>query len=245
MMCCGGTLSGVNDDLGRKFVRIKMNSINSAGGDLMVVGCPYCYEQYELSQVKLSREGMSTVPVLYYTELLALALDLDIGYSLKKHKVPTSKLVEKVEKLTTKDLGPFDPLLIHNCARCRACVDLCPISMIMGLDPLGVIDKVDSGDINAAMESPEIWHCLTCFKCYEQCPQQYALVAVFKKLRGMSYERGMAPMKFSSSHDRVMRTGYTVVKNDELRGEYGLSSVSSGDVKGELKKLLEDEVDDE
>jgi heterodisulfide reductase subunit B len=77
-----------------------MDSIKKSGADAVVVICPSCFQQLDGNQKAISKkyEGSEyEIPIIYLTELLALAM----GYSyddleLKSHRTRPKELVEKL-----------------------------------------------------------------------------------------------------------------------------------------------------
>ena len=56
-----------------------LHSVRDAGADGLVVNCPYCFSQYVTGQRKANSQYMEDigVPVLYFTELIGLAMGID------------------------------------------------------------------------------------------------------------------------------------------------------------------------
>lgn len=46
-MCCGGGVSGVNDDLSKKIRDEAVSSFAGSGADAVVTSCPFCYVQFD------------------------------------------------------------------------------------------------------------------------------------------------------------------------------------------------------
>ncbi|MEK9150064.1 MAG: heterodisulfide reductase-related iron-sulfur binding cluster, partial [Candidatus Desantisbacteria bacterium] len=88
--CCGASLSlpqsGIVVDLVKKLV----NMAKQAGAECIVTACPMCQANLEM------RQNGANMPVLYFTEVLGMALGIkDVNKWLKKHLIDTSNLVEK------------------------------------------------------------------------------------------------------------------------------------------------------
>lgn len=74
-LCCGATVGNVKRELAHEYVKWKLKFITRSGAECMVVACPFCFAQYDLGQVELSRRGEKfNLPVFYYPEILGLAL---------------------------------------------------------------------------------------------------------------------------------------------------------------------------
>lgn len=70
--CCGAYLSLSRRDLAQKRVAHIASGARLRGASVIAVSCPLC--QYNLDALQ---EGEDRIPVLYFTQLLALALGLD------------------------------------------------------------------------------------------------------------------------------------------------------------------------
>ena len=99
VLCCGSAVSGPFPDHGSAILKKKMDSIKKSGADVIVVNCPSCFQQFDTSQRELSKkfETEYNIPIMYLTELIALAMDLDAGeIGLMFHRVRLKFALEKV-----------------------------------------------------------------------------------------------------------------------------------------------------
>ncbi|MBS7637291.1 CoB--CoM heterodisulfide reductase subunit B [Candidatus Bathyarchaeota archaeon] len=99
MLCCGAGLRLVDLEKANKLVEMKLSLIESAETDCIVLVCPYCMIQYDLTQRMIKREDKApfNIPVLYYSELLSLALGFspsEIG--LRFHRTSVEPLLKKL-----------------------------------------------------------------------------------------------------------------------------------------------------
>jgi heterodisulfide reductase subunit B len=97
--CCGSAISGVNEEAQTAMLESKLKQIDRVGADVLVVVCPACFTQFEMSQSKVNKAFNTEykIPTLYFTELLALAFGEkpeDIG--LKYHRVKLKSLLERI-----------------------------------------------------------------------------------------------------------------------------------------------------
>jgi heterodisulfide reductase subunit B len=71
-----------------------------ANADCIVNVCSFCHLQFEVSQAQINKElgeKKYQLPVLYYTQLLGLAMGLDPNQlGLHKHVVNTQPLLDKI-----------------------------------------------------------------------------------------------------------------------------------------------------
>ncbi len=57
------------------------------------------------------------------------------------------------------------------CMRCGKCSGTCPSYDEMEYHPHQFVYMVETGDINALMQSKSIYKCLSCFVCVDRCPR--------------------------------------------------------------------------
>jgi heterodisulfide reductase subunit B len=98
-LCCGNAVAGPFPDHGDAILKQKMDSIKKAGADVIVVNCPACFQRFDTSQRDLSKKYDTeyNVPVIYITELIALAMGIsseDIG--MKNHRVRRNTAIENL-----------------------------------------------------------------------------------------------------------------------------------------------------
>lgn len=76
--CCGSYQAVANPDIALNRTRDILNSARSKGAEMIITSCPLCESNLGRSQKQLaSEEGFTPIPVVYFTQLLALALGLD------------------------------------------------------------------------------------------------------------------------------------------------------------------------
>lgn len=95
-LCCGigFAVSGQPDPSADALVA-KLTDIHAAGADCIAVGCPFCFQQFDMGQLTAARKaGLDfKVPVLNYLQLLGLALGLDAAeMQLSAHKIKPQTL---------------------------------------------------------------------------------------------------------------------------------------------------------
>jgi len=105
MTCCGQGLDRVDQhDNALHLAREKLIELRKLGADAMVLCCPSCFLQFDNNQFLMAKEGEKlSTPVLYFTELLGLAL----GHSpeelgIDKHRVDCTPFLEKWASLREK-----------------------------------------------------------------------------------------------------------------------------------------------
>jgi heterodisulfide reductase subunit B2 len=89
--CCGGSVLGVKEDLANTLAAQKLGEVNRLKGNGLVLICPFCNVMFEGQQKKIEKklDQKLKVPVLYYPQLLGLALGADpdaLGFKLNRVK---------------------------------------------------------------------------------------------------------------------------------------------------------------
>ena len=101
-LCCGagGGVRGSQAEVSVDIAREKLDNLIEAGVDCIVDVCSFCHLQYEVAQSQLNKElgeKKYNIPVLYYTQLLGLAMGLDpTELGLDRHVVDTKPLLDKI-----------------------------------------------------------------------------------------------------------------------------------------------------
>ncbi|MFX0211753.1 MAG: CoB--CoM heterodisulfide reductase subunit B [Candidatus Hodarchaeota archaeon] len=116
-MCCGagGGVRGAFKEISLDFTREKLENIAASGADAIVTVCPFCHLQLDLGQLEVNsifKDDISAhfrIPVLYYTQLLGLAMGMsleDLGLIKSPDLtgvppfIPLSPLLTKIGEIT-------------------------------------------------------------------------------------------------------------------------------------------------
>lgn len=97
--CCGNVLRGLNDEISLTLAKEKMDDLRNHAPDCMITICPACHIQYDIGQMEMKSKFKEDygIPVLFYPQLLGLAMGLDpesLGMNLLKIK--PKALLEKI-----------------------------------------------------------------------------------------------------------------------------------------------------
>jgi heterodisulfide reductase subunit B len=96
--CCGGGLALARADLVEKLVRKILARAKRSGADVIVTACPMCLTNLESRMFEGLRRGTvareEVVPVVYFTELVGIAMGLDVGEWLGKHVMDPRPLLQ-------------------------------------------------------------------------------------------------------------------------------------------------------
>ncbi|MHA1271517.1 MAG: CoB--CoM heterodisulfide reductase iron-sulfur subunit B family protein [Candidatus Helarchaeota archaeon] len=87
--CCGGPILGINENLSLEMARNKFVGAKEAGADCFITICPFCAIQLDVIQMKVEAKYNEEyeIPVLFYTQLLGLALNIDsekLGFEINR-----------------------------------------------------------------------------------------------------------------------------------------------------------------
>ncbi|MDI6725329.1 MAG: CoB--CoM heterodisulfide reductase iron-sulfur subunit B family protein [Smithellaceae bacterium] len=94
--CCGASLMMTRTDVVQKLANRLASMAREAGADIIVTGCPLCQANLDTRQDESEQEtgGKYAVPVLYFTELIGLALgDRDVKKWLGRHITDPIKML--------------------------------------------------------------------------------------------------------------------------------------------------------
>ncbi|MFX1330645.1 MAG: CoB--CoM heterodisulfide reductase iron-sulfur subunit B family protein [Promethearchaeota archaeon] len=95
--CCGATVLPVDEDLAIRLARDKLKSMKESGAVFATVVCPACCNQLDLQQLGLKESYGEEydLPVLFYTQILGLAMGLDENeVGLDMNRVPAKSILE-------------------------------------------------------------------------------------------------------------------------------------------------------
>ena len=243
MLCCGGNLNTADEpEEATALARMKLMEVTKKA-DAISLTCPSCFMQYDSRQYMMQRTGEKlNVPILYYPELLGLAMGFSAGeLGVEMHRIDAAEFLagwdSKYKYIKTlKEI--FDLNAIRKCYECGACVNDCPVVKINpDFNPNAIIGRLLSGDLDALTESHSIWQCVDCYTCYELCPQKMGMNKVFDKLKHLAIEKGKWPKGFAASIEMFRKEG-RLGEPSSVRKKLKLAEPpkSGGE---ELKKLLD------
>jgi heterodisulfide reductase subunit C len=86
-------------------------------------------------------------------------------------------------------IGELD---LSYCFQCGVCSGSCPTVDRMEYGPRRIMHMVRLGLIDQALQSKDIWMCVSCFSCTARCPQGIQIADVMSLLRNISLAKGMA-----------------------------------------------------
>ncbi len=97
--CCGGALLAIDEGISLQMSRDKLECIKASGADAINLICPFCSVMYDDNQRRIEKtfEAEYNIPVLYYPQILGLAVGLEPGeLGLNMNRVSTTELLAKL-----------------------------------------------------------------------------------------------------------------------------------------------------
>lgn len=101
LSCCGGGVLAIDEPIALSMAQKKLEHIQAQQADAIVLICPFCSVMYESNQKKIEKvfEKEYKLPVLYYPQLLGLALGMEPEeLGLKMNRIRTTDLLKKVRR---------------------------------------------------------------------------------------------------------------------------------------------------
>jgi len=94
------------------------------------------------------------------------------------------------------------------CFQCAKCTSGCESHKLLELEPHKVVALLKRGLIDELVNSDVIWTCMSCFKCWERCPQKVAPVEILFALKNMAVASGkQIPGKYTAMLQSVLSIG--------------------------------------
>lgn len=100
--CCGAGVLAIDEELAHSMARNKLLELSQNTVDALVVVCPFCSIMFDDNQRKIEQKFQEqyNLPVLYYPQLLGIALGIDAkALGLRMNRVSTKRLLEKISAI--------------------------------------------------------------------------------------------------------------------------------------------------
>jgi len=101
LQCCGGGVLAMDEQVALAMAHRKLDHLRAQQADAMILICPFCNVMYEGNQRKIEKTFQTEykLPVLYYPQLLGLALGLEPEeLGMKMNRIKTTELVKKISR---------------------------------------------------------------------------------------------------------------------------------------------------
>jgi heterodisulfide reductase subunit B len=100
--CCGAGVLAIDEELAHSMARNKLLELSQNAVDALVVICPFCSIMFDDNQRKIEQKFQEqyNLPVLYYPQLLGIALGIDEkALGLRMNRVSTKRFLEKISAI--------------------------------------------------------------------------------------------------------------------------------------------------
>lgn len=99
--CCGGSVAVMTPEKGLGLMRDILEEAKASGADVVSTPCPLCQTNLEMNQPLINKTFGTdfNIPVVYYSQLLAVALGLDAvkDAGLNQHLIPPTAVLARVK----------------------------------------------------------------------------------------------------------------------------------------------------
>ena len=126
---------------------------------------------------------------------------------------------EQMKEINTRlaKLQNESPEYCYQCAKCTAG---CEAHKLLELEPHKIVALLKRGLIDEMVNSDVIWTCMSCFKCWERCPQKVAPVEILTALKNMAVASGkQIPGKYTAMLQSVLTMGLIQDSQEMSTGE--------------------------
>jgi heterodisulfide reductase subunit C len=97
----------------------------------------------------------------------------------------STNLAQRIQMETGQD--------IRACQQSGVCSAGCPLAEYFDWTPTQIVQAVQFGESDLALESRTLWLCASCQTCTTACPNGVDLALVMDSLAGVARERGIRP----------------------------------------------------
>ncbi len=115
-------------------------------------------------------------------------------------------VVGREEVLDFKEVGK-----LQECMQCGTCSASCPVAPFADYTPRQIVNLVNLGLLDVAVESKMVFLCITCYSCTARCPRNIPVTDVMIGLRNMAFDRNVMPSKnlayYKDFSDMILRRG--------------------------------------
>ncbi len=125
---------------------------------------------------------------------------MDLTSMAEAQKADRQELEERLRKLSLE--------AAEKCYQCGKCTSGCEAHKLLELEPHRIVALTKAGLFSEMISSDIIWTCVSCFKCYERCPQKVAPVNILFALKNLSVLNGKdVPGNYTAMLQSAMTIG--------------------------------------
>jgi len=108
---------------------------------------------------------------------------------------------------------------IRSCIQCGVCSGTCPMAGEMEYPPRKIIAMIRAGMREEVLSSNSMWHCLSCYLCYERCPRGVKPTEIAHALESLSIKYGYRAK--GTTNPIMYRNFVASIKNNGRVHEFG------------------------
>jgi quinone-modifying oxidoreductase subunit QmoC len=79
---------------------------------------------------------------------------------------------------------------IRSCIQCGMCSGTCPVANEMEYAPRQIIAMIRAGMRDEVLSSNAMWHCVSCYLCYDRCPRGVKPTEIAHALETLAVKHG-------------------------------------------------------
>jgi len=127
---------------------------------------------------------------------------------------------------------------LYLCYQCGTCTGGCPVTRLVpeyNVRKIVKHKKENTIDINDRF----LWYCLTCYICYERCPQEVKPIEVLHSITNLISKNGFAPPSLKEGNKTILKIGRSsdITKfTEQKRRRLGLPELKT-DVSKDFKEI--------
>jgi len=127
---------------------------------------------------------------------------------------------------------------LYLCYQCGTCSGGCPVTKLIpeyNVRKIVKHKKENRVDINDRF----LWYCLTCYICYERCPQEVKPIEVIHCITNSISKNGFAPSSLKEGNKKILAVGRSsdITKfSEQKRRRLGLPELKT-DVSKDFKEI--------
>lgn len=106
---------------------------------------------------------------------------------------------------------------LNLCFQCGTCTSSCPSGRMTAFRTRQVIRKAQFGLPEHILPSDDLWHCTTCFTCYERCPRGVEIVDIITALRNMAVRAGFMSEDHKDLVLNLYKMGHLVPLTEKIK----------------------------
>jgi len=127
---------------------------------------------------------------------------------------------------------------LYLCYQCGTCSGGCPVTRLVPEYNVRKIVK-HKKENRIDIKNRFLWYCLTCYVCYERCPQEVKPIEVLHSITNLISKSGLAPSSLKEGNKKILTVGRSsdLTKfTEQKRRSLGLPELKT-DVSKDFKEI--------